>query len=150
MSNPRIALRIVAGSFLCAVSWASMGVIRGQEAVQQVGQHQDSQPQIAGVWRGNSVCMVKDSPCRDEMNVYSFAAVAGKPGTFSGTASKAVGAESFAMGTREFKYDAGNQTLESAMPAAVLRFVVDGDKMEGTLTLRDGSVYRRIHLVRGK
>jgi hypothetical protein len=145
VGKQRIALRILTGSFLCAVSWASMGVVRGQDSV-----HHDGQPQIAGVWRGNSVCMVKDSPCRDETNVYSFAAVAGKPGTFSGTASKAVGAESFAMGSREFKYDAGNHTLESAMPAAVLRFVVDGDKMEGTLTLRDGSVYRRIHLVRGK
>jgi hypothetical protein len=145
MTKQRIAITMLAGSFLCALNWASIGLVRGQAAA-----HHNSQPQIEGVWRGNSVCTVKDSPCRDEMNVYNFSAVAGKPGIYSGTASKAVGVESFAMGTREFKYDAGNHTLESAMPAAVLRFTLDGDKMEGTLTLRDGSVYRRIHLVRGK
>jgi hypothetical protein len=145
VTKQRIALTVLAVLFLCAVGWVSIGLAGGQAAGRP-----DDEPQIAGVWRGNSVCTVKDSPCRDEMNVYSFSAVAGKPGTFSGTASKAVGVESFAMGTREFKYDARNHTLESAMPAAVLRLVVEGDKMEGTLTLRDGSVYRRIHLVRGK
>jgi hypothetical protein len=145
VTKQRIASTILAGLFVWVGSWASIALVRGQAATQH-----DGQPRIVGVWRGNSVCVVKDSPCHDEVNVYSFSAVAGKPGTYSGTASKAVGVESFAMGTREFKYDAGNHTLESAMPAAVLRFVVDEDKMEGTLTLRDGSVYRRIHLVRGK
>ena len=145
MTKQRIAHSILAASFLCALSSASIGLVHGQAAT-----HHDGEPQIAGVWRGSSVCMVKDSPCHDEVNVYSFSAVIGKPGTYSATASKAVGVESFAMGTREFKYDAENHTLESAMPAAVLRFTVGGDKMEGTLTLRDGSVYRRIHLVRGK
>ena len=136
MMRGRIAITIVAGAM-------ALGAL-GQTAANQ------AQTQIAGVWRGNSVCAVKDSPCRGEMDVYTFSAVAGKPGIYSGTASKAVGAESFAMGTREFKYDAETHMFESAMPAAVLRFVVDGDKLEGTLTLRDGSVYRRIHLVRGK
>jgi hypothetical protein len=104
--------------------------------------------QIAGVWRGNSVCAVENSPCHDEVNVYRFAEVAGKPGVFSVTGSKMVDGKEVVMGTAEWKYDAETHTLSADMPSGVFRYVVDGDKMEGTLSMRDHTVYRRVHLVR--
>jgi len=54
------------------------------------------------------------------------------------------------MGSSEWHYDAAKHELQSSMPAATLRFTVDGDKMDGTLTLLQGTVYRKIHLVKGK
>jgi len=105
---------------------------------------------IAGAWRGNSVCQVAGSPCHDETNVYRFLPMEGKAGAYSGTASKIVEGKDIVMGTSEWHYDAAKHALESSMPAATLRFIVDGDKMEGTLTLLDGKVYRRIHLVKAK
>jgi hypothetical protein len=100
-----------------------------------------------GTWRGNSVCAVENSPCRDESNVYRFAEIAGKPGSFLVTASKIVNGMEIVMGTGEWKYDAAKQTLESETPNGdTLRFKIDGKKMEGSLTLRDGTVYRRISL----
>jgi hypothetical protein len=107
-----------------------------------------AQPQVAGVWRGNSVCAVKDSPCHDEVNVYRFSEVAGKPGLFSVTGSKIVDGKEVVMGTAEWKYDAAMHTLEADISGGVFRYVVDGDRMEGTLSLRDNTVYRRVHLVR--
>src|ERR1700722_338287 len=50
----------------------------------------DSPTQITGTWRGNSECVLKNSPCRDEINVYRFSEIAGKPGWFSGIGSKLV------------------------------------------------------------
>src|SRR6202007_3461106 len=38
----------------------------------------EAAPQVAGVWRGTSGCMVKNSPCHDETNVYRITAIAGK------------------------------------------------------------------------
>src|SRR5579862_7038774 len=35
----------------------------------------NTRSQIAGTWRGNSVCMVENSPCRDELNVYHFSEI---------------------------------------------------------------------------
>ena len=104
--------------------------------------------QVAGVWRGNSVCAVENSPCHDEVNVYRFSEVAGKPGVFSVTGSKIVDGKEIVMGTAEWKYDAETHTLEADISGGRFRFVVDGDKMDGTLSLRDNTVYRRVHLVR--
>jgi hypothetical protein len=106
--------------------------------------------QISGAWRGNSECMVKDSPCRDETNVYRFSEVAAQPGRFSGTGSKVVNGKEVSMGTLDWQYDATSRILESRNPNGVFRFVVSGDKMEGTLLLPDATVYRRIHLTKLK
>lgn len=99
--------------------------------------------QIVGTWRGNSTCMVKESPCRDEVNVYRISKIAGKPGLVSVTGSKIVEDQEIVMGTFEWKYDAQKHALESCDGA--FRFTLDGDKLEGTLT-KDKTVFRRIYL----
>jgi hypothetical protein len=60
-----------------------------------------AQVAIPGMWRGNSVCTVKDSPCHDEQNVYRISTVPGKPGWFSVTASKMVNGKEIVMGTAD-------------------------------------------------
>jgi hypothetical protein len=46
--------------------------------------------QIPGAWRGKSVCMVANSPCHDETNVYRISSIAGKSASFSIIGSKVV------------------------------------------------------------
>jgi hypothetical protein len=99
---------------------------------------------IVGVWRGNSVCMMKGSPCHDEVNVYRFSSVAGRPNAFSVTASKVVDGKEIVMGRGEWTYDPGNHLVECKAPAILL--TIAGDKMEGALSLTDGTAYRRIYL----
>ena len=99
---------------------------------------------IAGVWRGNSVCTVKGSPCHEEVNVYRFSSVAGRPNAFSVTASKVVDGKEIVMGSGEWKFDDEGRVLKSEAP--MIRLVVTGDQMVGTLTLPSGAVYRRIYL----
>ena len=140
-----IAIVGVAGSIALGVVRVGVGQTSGHVAASQGGE-----PKIAGVWRGNSVCQVKDSPCHDETNVYRFTAIAGKTGAFSVTASKVVDGKEIEMGSSEWHYDAAKHEFQSSKPAATLRFIVDGDKMDGTLTLLQGTVYRKIHLVKGK
>jgi hypothetical protein len=52
------------------------------------------------------------------------------------------------MGTSEWRYDAQKHSLETENPAGKFRLIVEGNKMEGTLTLTDNTVYRRISLVK--
>jgi len=99
---------------------------------------------IAGVWRGHSVCVDKNSACRDELNVYRFSSVAGRPNEFSVTASKVVDGKEIVMGSGEWKYDEKRKVVESERPA--IQMTIDGKKMEGALSLADGTVYRRIYL----
>jgi hypothetical protein len=105
---------------------------------------EETASRIAGVWRGNSVCMVKGSPCHDEMNVYRFSSVAGRPNTLAVTASKVVDGKEIVMGSGEWTYDPGNHLVECKAPP--IRLTITGDKMEGALSLADGTVYRRIYL----
>ena len=109
-----------------------------------------AQSQISGTWRGNSECVLKNSPCHDETNVYRFSEVAARSGWFSGSGSKVINDKEISMGTLDWQYDAKNHILESNNPHGVFRFVVHDDKMEGTLLLPDGTVYRRIHLTKEK
>ena len=106
--------------------------------------------QIAGTWRGHSVCMVENSPCHNENNVYRFAEIAGKPGRVSVTASKVVEGKEIVMGTSEWMYDQGKQVLEWEGPQGTFRLTVQGDKLEGSLNNRNGVVYRRIYLEKEK
>ncbi len=99
--------------------------------------------QIVGTWRGNSNCMEKEGPCRDEVNVYRISKIAGKPGSVSVTGSKIVESHEIVMGTYEWKYDAQKHILES--PSGAFRFALDGNKLEGTLT-KDKTIFRRIYL----
>jgi len=103
---------------------------------------------IAGTWRGSSECVQSESPCHDEVNVYHFAEMPGKPGTFSGAADKMEDGKEVVMGTLEWTYDPDRHTLESKIPRGTFRLVVSGNKMEGTLRLTDNTLYRRIHLQR--
>lgn len=108
------------------------------------------QSRIAGTWRGNSECVVKNSACRDEVNVYRFSEISGRLGWFSGAGSKVVDGREISMGTLDWRYDGKSHVLESDSSNGVFRLVVDDDRIEGTLALPDGTIYRRIHLGRAK
>jgi hypothetical protein len=94
--------------------------------------------------------MQPDSPCRDEVNVYRFSEISGKPDTFSGAASKIVDGKEVVMGTLDWTYDPEHHVLESKIERGKFRLVVSGNKIEGTLRLTDNTLYRRIHLERSK
>jgi hypothetical protein len=132
---------VLAASLICFVDSFSFAQTPGGEAVIH-----GSQSQITGTWRGNSECVLKNSPCRDEINVYRFSEVAGKPGAFSSTGSKLVNGEEISMGTLDWNYDAEKHILKSENSGATFRLVVDGSRIEGSLTVANGTVYRRIHL----
>ena len=106
-------------------------------------------PQIAGVWRGTSECMVKNSPCQDEANVYRIHAIPGKSYRFKVTGSKVVDGQETAMGpTLNWDYDPRAHTLTFAVGNGHFWLKIDGDNMDGGLMLADMTVYRKIHLER--
>ena len=119
----------------------------GRLAAQNTGSNteiQDVRSRIAGVWRGRSVCVEKKSACHDEINVYRFSKLEGRPSEFSVTASKIVDGKEIVMGSGQWKYDEKTKVVESEKP--LIRLAIEGRKMEGTLSLANGTAYRRIYL----
>ena len=108
------------------------------------GDSDDVRSRIAGVWHGHSECAVKNTPCHDEVNVYRFSKLAADANKFSVTASKVVDGKEVVMGSSEWKYDEKRQVVECAKPS--IELTIRDDKMEGSLKLDDGTVYRRIYL----
>ena len=48
------------------------------------------------------------------------------------------------MGTIEFQFDEANKILIGKYRDTVWKFIINGKELEGTLTLADRTIYRRI------
>jgi hypothetical protein len=105
-----------------------------------------AEPAITGVWRGKSPCAHKESACREETVVYRFSPLQYKPRSFSVSADKIVDGKTVNMGMLEFRYVEGQQALICNYAQGVWRLMLDGNKMVGTLTRPDGSLFRRVLL----
>ena len=114
-------------------------------AQQTSGKATDAREILVGMWEGNSICVDRSSPCHDEINVYRFARIAGKPNAFLVTASKVVDGKEVVMGSGEWKYDESSKSVECAEPRIRLTIMRE-NWMEGVLTLENGREYRKIRL----
>jgi hypothetical protein len=102
--------------------------------------------QVAGVWRGESLCASGRGRCVDEKVVYYISAIADKPGVVSIGADKIVNGQAVTMGTGEWKHDAEHHALIWETPRQTWLLKIEGDAIEGTLTLADKTVVRHITL----
>src|SRR5215813_10957309 len=71
-----------------------------------------SEALLAGDWRGDSICQVRESACHDEDSLYHFTKVPGKPGAYSLQADKIVDGKPETMGVLDCSYDAKGKALE--------------------------------------
>ncbi len=104
------------------------------------------QTQLFGDWSGDSICQVKNSPCHDENVVYHISKGDG-PDLVVVNADKIVDGKAENMGTLDFKYDAKAKTLVSESYGHWVFYIKD-NKMDGTLTKADGTLFRKISLTK--
>jgi hypothetical protein len=102
---------------------------------------------LGGDWRGDSICVVRESACRDEESLYHLSQDKEKPGRFLMKGDKIVDGKPVTMGTVGCGYDLKTHTLECAMPSGgAVRLLVQGSEMHGTMTLADKTEWRKITL----
>jgi len=100
----------------------------------------------AGVWRGEALCTDHASGCRNESVVYYIRDVPDRPGVLFIRADKIVDGQAITMGSGDWQYDRTRRTIEWRMPQRVWLLHVDGNRIEGSLTLTDGTVFRKMTL----
>ena len=105
---------------------------------------------LLGDWHGDSVCVVKPSGCHDEDSLYHVARMTDKTGWFLLRGDKIVNGKPVTVGTVECRYEREKKTLLCELERAVFQFAVAGDEMQGTMKLRDGTLWRRISLKKTK
>ncbi len=99
---------------------------------------------IEGIWKGTSLCQVKNSSCHDEIVVYHISKDStGK--SYEVIANKIVDGKEDYMGTLIFTYDAQQKILVSvdSVRDARWEFKLTGNAMKGTLMYK-GDLYRVI------
>ena len=96
---------------------------------------------LIGVWKGTSICQIKNSPCHDENVVYHISKGHGID-TFKIVATKIVNGKEEEMGTLGFKFNKKTNQLIST-DYGLWTFNLKGNKLEGTLIVR-GDLYRII------
>jgi hypothetical protein len=101
---------------------------------------------LAGVWKGESVCASAAASCTDEAVVYYLEDVPGKPDQVLVQADKIVAGAAVPMGKGVWTRNRTRGTLEWEAGGRVWRLNVDGDRMEGTLTLPNNTSFRKMTL----
>lgn len=101
---------------------------------------------VLGDWRGESICVDRESACRDEDSLYHVTKLPEKPGWISMKLDKIVNGKPVTMGVMDCSYSAAKQSFACEFPRGVMRFTVSGNNMEGTMTLPDGTLWRKITL----
>jgi stress response protein SCP2 len=97
-----------------------------------------------GVWKGTSLCQIKNSPCHDEVVLYRISKDStGK--SYEMIANKIVKGKEEDMGTLRFTYDDKQKAFVSvdSEHSARWEFKITGNAMKGTLMYK-GDLYRII------
>jgi hypothetical protein len=102
-----------------------------------------------GVWRGTSLCLVRESPCHDEIVVYRITA-GGAADSFAIDARKIVNGQEEEMGILDCRFTDANAELRCIIPRAIWSFTVRRDSLVGELRLRDGRKFRDVRTVRSR
>lgn len=100
-----------------------------------------------GTWRGTSLCLVRPSPCNDEVVVYRIALAHGVD-SMTIDARKIVRGVEEEMGVLACQYARADAALSCSIPRATWRFRVRGDSLVGELILADGSKFRDVRAAR--
>jgi len=100
-----------------------------------------------GTWRGTSLCLVKPSPCHDEVVVYRITPVKGSD-SLSMDARKIVNGQEEEMGVLSCAFAARGASLTCPLRNGMWRFTVSRDSLVGELRLPDNTKFRDVRTAR--
>lgn len=100
-----------------------------------------------GTWRGTSLCLVRSSPCHDEIVVYRITPMK-SPDSLSIDARRIVRGEEQEMGTLTCHLVRPSSQLTCALPQGIWYFRARNDSLTGELLLRDNTRFRDVRTIR--
>jgi hypothetical protein len=100
-----------------------------------------------GVWRGTSLCLVRPSPCHDEVVVYRIARSSAGD-SVSLDARKIVNAREEEMGVLACGLTAQGSSITCTMRNGVWHFTIRRDSLVGELRLPDHTKFRDVRAAR--
>lgn len=117
-----------------------------QNAKAQKAKPQAESP--VGIWRGESVCTTGAPSCHDEKVVYYIQLIPDKPDVTFIRADKIVEGKAITMGSGPWKYNRAKQTLSMESEQRLWLLNINGNRIEGTLTVPSNVIFRRMTLTK--
>lgn len=105
-----------------------------------------SASESVGVWTGASICQQRQSACRDESVIYTITADDKNPRVVLISADKVVDGRRINMGSGGYDFDAASHTLTHSDQYGSWKLTIAGSEMSGSMTLPDGTLFRRVSL----
>lgn len=102
-----------------------------------------------GVWRGTSLCLVRPSPCHDEVVVYRITRLNASD-SLSLDARKIVNGREEEMGVLACRFTTPDASLTCTIPRGVWRFAIRRDSLVGELRLPDSTKFRDVRAARSR
>lgn len=100
---------------------------------------------LVGNWRGDSICAVRNSACVDEKALYHVKKL-GQPDHYSLQGDKVVNGEPINVGTVDCVFMSEKAMLACELPKSFIHLTLNGARLEGTMSLPDGTPWRNISL----
>ena len=123
----------------------ALAALGSPPATTQTGKTAADNGELIGDWRGDSICVVRESVCRDEKALYRIK-VGSQPNHFSVEGDKIVNGQVVTMGTSDCAYSPKEHTLTCELPRGVVQLTLDGTRLAGSMKLTDGTLWRNITL----
>jgi hypothetical protein len=106
-------------------------------------------PTFPGVWKGDSVCQIKDSPCHDEASMY-YVSKGSEPNSFQMKMNKMVQGKEVTMGTVNCKAESNTGSYICRLnDLSSWTWRLNKNALDGDMQYR-GQLYRKIHLIRAE
>lgn len=100
---------------------------------------------LVGNWRGDSICVIRSSACVDEKALYHVKKL-GQRDHYSVQGDKIVNGQPINMGTFDCVFAPAKQELSCQLPKGAIHLALLGTRLEGTMNLADGTLWRNISL----
>jgi hypothetical protein len=130
------------------IGFAVAGLLALGAGAQSLTQHPVA-PGAVGVWHGTSVCLVRQSACRDETVVYRIAQTS-VADSLSMDARKIVRGEEQEMGVLACRFASTTGSLTCVIPQGTWKFRVNKDSLVGELRLSDDTKFRDVRTTRAR
>jgi hypothetical protein len=129
----------------CFVALVAAGALTSRAPAQAA----TSASNTVGVWRGTTLCLVRPSPCKDEVVVYRITRLNASD-SVSIDARKIVHAHEEEMGVLACRLATPGPSITCTMKNGVWRFTVRGDSLVGELRLPDDTKFRDVRTARSR
>ena len=104
---------------------------------------------LVGNWTGTSICQAKNTACKDE-NVVFHILKGNTADLFRVDADKIVDGKAIDMGELDFTLNKATHTLTCVYPGGTWVLVAKGTHIDGTLTMRDNVLFKKLSLTRAR